>query len=347
MEERVHPLIDQTRFVKELLALYKEYPVLWDKNHPHYRNRGERCEAVDVLLQKCREFYPEADEDFVKLKIDSLRACFRKEWNKVCLSKASAERPEDVHKPSLWYYNLLLYTVGEECSDDEVKPQDNLRVSFWTREYTTALINLLKKQPYLYASDKPNNLAKRNAAVRKIVQDMNLMTGKLFTVEDVRKKIQLLKGQYRYECRKIKRSKRLHSKSLYKPNLWCFDMLNFLKGHVHLYRNKSSSNSLRGNGQGNSDTLSSDFEDMQDVKEEMESDDDMFNMQLRSDSLNNADMGNDDFDDIFDTIGKNVARKLRDMSDSQRVYAERLINEITYHGQMENLTPTTKLIQGS
>lgn len=124
MEEPVHPLTDQTRFVTELLALYKEYPVLWDKNHPHYRNRSERGEALDVLLQKCREFYPEADEDFVKLKIDSLRACFRKEWNKVCLSKASAERPEDIHKPSLWYYNLLLYTVGEECSEDEFKSQE-------------------------------------------------------------------------------------------------------------------------------------------------------------------------------------------------------------------------------
>lgn len=124
MEEPVHPLTDQTRFVRELLALYKDYPVLWDKNHPHYRSRAERSEAIDVLLQKCKEFYPEADEDFVKLKIDSLRACFRKEWNKVCLSKASAERPEDIHKPSLWYYNLLLYTVGEECSEDEFKSQD-------------------------------------------------------------------------------------------------------------------------------------------------------------------------------------------------------------------------------
>lgn len=111
------------------------------------------------------------------------------------------------------------------------------------------MINLLKKQPYLYACDKPNTLAKRNGAIRKITQDMNTITGKLFTPDDVRKKIQLLKGQYRYECRKMKESKKLNSKNPYKPHLWCFDMLNFLKGHVFVFRNKgyypnSSENSL-------------------------------------------------------------------------------------------------------
>lgn len=114
---------------------------------------------------------------------------------------------------------------------------------FWSREYTTALINLLKKQPYLYDSNKPNNLAKRNTAIRKITQEINSITGKLFTADDVRKKIQLLKGQYRYECRKIKKSKRSNSKTTYKPNLWCFNMLNFLKGHVYVFKSKCSPNS--------------------------------------------------------------------------------------------------------
>lgn len=62
----------------------------------------------------------------------------------------------------------------------------------------------------------------------------------------------------------------------------------------------------------------------------------------RIESLNGTD--NNDFDDIYDTIGKNVARKLRDMSDDQRIHAERLINEIMYHGLMENLTSSSKII---
>lgn len=82
----------------------------------------------------------------------------------------------------------------------------------------------------------------------------------------------------------------------------------------------------------------------QDVKEEIDTDEDLYDIQLdRNESLNGTDINSIDYDDLYDTIGKNVARKLRDMTDDQRIHAERLINEVMYHGQMENLTPTSKL----
>lgn len=52
---------------------------------------------------------------------------------------------------------------------------------------------------------------------------------------------------------------------------------------------------------------------------------------------------NENQDDIFDIIGKNVAMKLRDMEDDQRIYAENLINEILYHGLMGNLTADSRI----
>lgn len=48
-------------------------------------------------------------------------------------------------------------------------------------------------------------------------------------------------------------------------------------------------------------------------------------------------------DDVFDAIGKNVAHKLRGMSEHQRIIAEKIISDVMYHGQMENLTPQTQL----
>lgn len=86
------------------------------------------------------------------------------------------------------------------------------------------------------------------------------------------------------------------------------------------------------------------FNFFQDVKEEVDTDEDLYDLQMeRNESLNGTDISND-FDDLYDTIGKNVARKLRDMTDDQRIHAEKLINEIMYHGQMENLTSSTKLV---
>jgi len=50
-------------------------------------------------------------------------------------------------------------------------------------------------------------------------------------------------------------------------------------------------------------------------------------------------------DDRFDVFGKNVAMKLRDLSNSQRVLAEKLINDILFEAEMNNLTISHKLVQ--
>ncbi|KAJ8949906.1 hypothetical protein NQ318_010540 [Aromia moschata] len=50
-----------------------------------------------------------------------------------------------------------------------------------------------------------------------------------------------------------------------------------------------------------------------------------------------------DYDDIFDTIAKNVAQKIRDMTEDQRKYAEKLVNEVMYYGLMECLTSSSRL----
>lgn len=115
---------DQHKFIKDLISLYKENPVLWDKTHKFYKNRTKRTEAYDRLLVKCREYFPEADEDFVRTKLENMRTSFRKEYRKVLASRlkndgASEVSEENIYKPSLWYYNLLLYTVGEKCEENE------------------------------------------------------------------------------------------------------------------------------------------------------------------------------------------------------------------------------------
>lgn len=138
MEKSIHALSEHEVFIREFLSLYKQQPVLWQQKHPHYRNRAERTEAYTTLVKKCQEYYSDADEDFVRLKIDSMRSTFRKERRKVLQSKESSTNPEDVYKPSLWYYDLLLFTAGEEPENETTSEERssqpeyaNSVVSFW------------------------------------------------------------------------------------------------------------------------------------------------------------------------------------------------------------------------
>jgi hypothetical protein len=132
MDKCVPALSEHEVFIREFITLYKQQPVLWRQKHPQYRNRTERSEAYEVLVRKCQEYYSEADEDFVKMKIDSMRSTFRKERKKVLNSKENSTNPEDVYKPSLWYYDLLLFTAGEEAegeTSDGTKTEDSLAVA--------------------------------------------------------------------------------------------------------------------------------------------------------------------------------------------------------------------------
>jgi hypothetical protein len=66
-------------FLTKFLEEYREMPVLWQVRNVHYSNRTKRDEAWDLLVQLTREKTPEADLCFVKNKVDSIRASFRKE----------------------------------------------------------------------------------------------------------------------------------------------------------------------------------------------------------------------------------------------------------------------------
>jgi len=99
-----------TKFLKE----YREMPVLWRVRSADYSNRTKRDEAWGLLVQLTREKIPEADLCFVKKKVDSIRASFRKELRRVRDSKRSGMSADDVYKPTLWYFDLLLFTADQD-----------------------------------------------------------------------------------------------------------------------------------------------------------------------------------------------------------------------------------------
>jgi hypothetical protein len=101
-------------FLTKLLEEYREMPVLWQVRSASYSNRTKRDEAWDLLVQLTREKIPEAALCFVKNKVDSIRASFRKELRRLRDSKRTGLSADDVYKPTLWYFDLLLFTVDQD-----------------------------------------------------------------------------------------------------------------------------------------------------------------------------------------------------------------------------------------
>jgi hypothetical protein len=68
-----------TKFLEE----HRELPALWQVRSADYSKRAKRDEAWDLLVQFTREKIPDADLCYVKKKVDSIRASFRKELRRV------------------------------------------------------------------------------------------------------------------------------------------------------------------------------------------------------------------------------------------------------------------------
>ncbi|KAG8287818.1 hypothetical protein J6590_074020 [Homalodisca vitripennis] len=109
-------MCDNKPFWTEFIELYREQRCLWDVKSPNYCNKHLRKESFDVLIDKCKEVFVKADEKFVKAKIDSLRASFRRELKKLNASKSTGKGLDEVYEPSLWYFELLMFTTDVETA---------------------------------------------------------------------------------------------------------------------------------------------------------------------------------------------------------------------------------------
>ncbi|GBP69957.1 hypothetical protein EVAR_85725_1 [Eumeta japonica] len=85
-------------------------------------NAVNRCCEVRSRLnpKKNKNGFPEANKDFVAKKIQSLRGSFRTELKKGSRSQRSGSGADENYVPSLWYYNLLLFTKDQELPTDSV-----------------------------------------------------------------------------------------------------------------------------------------------------------------------------------------------------------------------------------
>lgn len=59
---------DKKDFWKEFIELYESFPCLWDVKKKDYSNKHLKNEAMDVLVEKCKSVFPNANKEFVEKK---------------------------------------------------------------------------------------------------------------------------------------------------------------------------------------------------------------------------------------------------------------------------------------
>ncbi|XP_046389589.1 uncharacterized protein LOC124158510 [Ischnura elegans] len=109
------PLVSTKPFVTRVIEMFRDHPCLWDPMDPSYRDRYKRDDALDEILKLFLERNPKATRVTVWKRIQSLRGAFRKERNKVKMSRiAHSAGLGHIHVPRLWYYNLMKFLEDNE-----------------------------------------------------------------------------------------------------------------------------------------------------------------------------------------------------------------------------------------
>ena len=100
--------------LSDFIDLYQSLPCLWKIKSADYHNKHAKRIAQDKLVEILKECDPNADRESCVRKINSLRATFRKEFKKVQASYTSGTSTDDIYKPTLWYYEKLLFLKDQE-----------------------------------------------------------------------------------------------------------------------------------------------------------------------------------------------------------------------------------------
>lgn len=109
--------------MKKLILMYKELPCLWDRNSKSFTNKQQRHAALNMLTELVQKYDPNATRVHVLRKLESMRACVRREYKKVQESRLIANSEDEIYTPNLWYYDLFpfIYKYGEVSGYNSTK----------------------------------------------------------------------------------------------------------------------------------------------------------------------------------------------------------------------------------
>ncbi|KAH8413846.1 hypothetical protein KR222_009160 [Zaprionus bogoriensis] len=338
-------------FIDDFIEEYKSNPCLWKADSVDFRNRSKRQEAYMKLISVATKHGELYNVERTKQKINNLRCAFRHQLRKYNEVKKKGEKYEP-YCPKRRYFESLMFLKDEEIPEKKLKRTDNIPSQQIT-DNTVVQTEVFEEFSDAESLPKPtksdgNKLSPSNSA--------NEFCANLFEEVDVEPIISIQAVNTNTNHQASRNNATIKEVDLILPadnNIVCDrrklistasanalpDKINSAEqtmepsrekqaGTRHKYVKSNKKRSLSESSQ-----LSDDNEipagkcraDISNIDFE----------RLFSLALKNAD---NQMDDHFTNFGKIIAHKLRSMENTQAIYAEKIIADVLYQGQMKMLS---------
>lgn len=334
-------------FIDDFIEEYKSNPCLWKADSVDFRNRSRRQEAYMKLISVATKHGEHYNVERTKQKINNLRCAFRHQLRKYNEVKKKGEKYEP-YCPKRRYFESLMFLKDEEIPEKKVKRTDNLpsqqiadntvvqpevfeeysdaeslskpakndnklSPSNSANEFCANLFEEVDGEPIIsiQAVNSNNQVIRTNTSIKEV--DLILPTDSIIC--DRRKSINL--SNTNTVAEKINSSEQMTE---------CNRDKQVSSRHKYIKTNRKRS--LSGSSQLSDDNEVSSGKCRADISNiDFER---LFSLALKN--------SNNQMDDHFTNFGKIIAHKLRTMENSQAIYAEKIIADVLYQGQMKMLS---------
>lgn len=334
-------------FIDDFIEEYKSNPCLWKADSVDFRNRSRRQEAYMKLISVATKHGEHYNVERTKQKINNLRCAFRHQLRKYNEVKKKGEKYEP-YCPKRRYFESLMFLKDEEIPEKKVKRTDNLpsqqiadntvvqpevfeeysdaeslskpakndnklSPSNSANEFCANLFEEVDGEPIIsiQAVNSNNQVIRTNNSIKEV--DLILPTDSIIC--DRRKSINL--SNTNTVAEKINSSEQMTE---------CNRDKQVSSRHKYIKTNRKRS--LSGSSQLSDDNEVSSGKCRADISNiDFER---LFSLALKN--------SNNQMDDHFTNFGKIIAHKLRTMENSQAIYAEKIIADVLYQGQMKMLS---------
>lgn len=100
-------MCEEKQFFLEFIEFYQTFPALWDTFSKDYCDRKLKNDQYTILLEKYKEWDPEATQEDMKKKINTLRTNYRREVKRLSQQNKSGAGAEDSTEPNLYYFKAM------------------------------------------------------------------------------------------------------------------------------------------------------------------------------------------------------------------------------------------------
>lgn len=310
-------------FIDDFIEEYRKNPCLWKADCTNFKNRTKRQEAYLKLIEVAAKHGEHYNIERTKQKINNLRCAFRQQLKKIVESKNKGEKDEP-YCPKRRYFESLMFLKDEENLERKTKrcgitgPSNGDEIETSTLEQDCIVEGIMESN--VVRNKLTQNICSPDSAEadqttkplsqNEILEEQTLEESFTEYSDDVYNKINDLMPPERG----LKEPKPYESEK----------EASFLPESNNSRKRSSSASSQLSKEIGPANKriykLEASSIDLEKI----------LSLACKSHNSN--------IDDHFANLGKVIAHKLRTMDNSQAIYAEKIITDVLFHGQMKMLT---------